>query len=72
MIKHATPREKKMSNCSCGANQPQSEHTTACLYGFAIAFLNLDDTEDLRKLFWFAHDKLEFDENDKMIIPERE
>lgn len=44
-------------------------HNTSCTYQFELAFLNLQDTPELRKLYWSALGKIEFDHNDQIIPP---
>jgi hypothetical protein len=62
-----------MDKCRCGAQPIVAEHSTACLYEFALSFLNIEDSEQLRIMFWFAKDSLEFDpKTDCIIIPERQ
>lgn len=45
-------------------------HNTSCTYQFELAFLNLKDTPELRKLYWSAMGECQFDENDKIVVPE--
>lgn len=45
-------------------------HNTSCTYQFELAFLNLQDTPELRKLYWSAMGECQFDENDKIVVPE--
>lgn len=47
-------------------------HNTSCTYQFELAFLNLQDTPELRKLYWSALGQLRFDSNDQVITPELE
>jgi len=62
-----------MHECNCVNIKNPNEHSTACLYEFALAFLNMEDSEQLRIIFWFAKGDLEFNpETDQLIIPERE
>lgn len=44
-------------------------HNTSCTYQWELAFLNLQDTPELRKLYWSALGKIEFDRNDQIIPP---
>lgn len=39
---------------------------------FELAFLNLQDTAELRKLYWSALGQLHFDINDQVITPDLE
>ena len=47
-------------------------HTTSCTYQFELAFHNLQDTPELRKIYWSALGQLQFDSNDRVIPPELE
>lgn len=47
-------------------------HNTSCTYQFELAFLNLQDTPELRKLYWSALGQLQWDRNDQVITPELE
>ena len=46
-----------------------NKHNTSCTYQWELAFLNLQDTPELRKLYWSALGKIEFDRNDQIIPP---
>lgn len=51
----------------------KAQHSTACLYGYALSSLGLTDTPQMRVLFWDAHEALEWDENtDRYITPSAE
>lgn len=46
------------------------EHSVACLYGYALARLGLNDTPEMRVLFWDAKDALVWDEGtDSYVTP---
>ncbi|MFW1952198.1 hypothetical protein [Acinetobacter beijerinckii] len=47
-------------------------HNASCTYQFELAFLNLQDIPELRKLYWSALGQLQFDSNDQVITPELE
>lgn len=47
-------------------------HNTSCTYQFELAFHNLQDTPDLRKIYWSALGQIQFDSNDQVIPPELE
>ncbi|WP_228138193.1 hypothetical protein [Acinetobacter pittii] len=47
-------------------------HNTSCTYQFELAFHNLQDTPELRKIYWSALGQLQFDSNDQVIPPELE
>ncbi|WP_227556052.1 hypothetical protein [Acinetobacter baumannii] len=47
-------------------------HNTSCTYQFELAFHNLQDTPELRKIYWSALGQLHFDSNDQVITPELE
>jgi len=47
-------------------------HNTSCTYQFELAFLHLQDTPELRKIYWSALGQLQFDSNDQVIPPELE
>lgn len=47
----------------------RNKHNTSCTYQWELAFLNLQDTPELRKLYWSALGKIEFDRNDQIIPP---
>ncbi|EXS21499.1 hypothetical protein J658_3566 [Acinetobacter baumannii 573719] len=47
-------------------------HNTSCTYQFELAFLHLQDTPELRKMYWSALGQLQFDSNDQVIPPELE
>lgn len=50
-----------------------NEHSTACLYGYALARLGLTDTPQMRVLFWDAQEALEWDEKtDRYVTPSAE
>lgn len=56
-------------------NNPRSNphgHKTSCTYQFELAFHNLQDTPELRKIYWSALGQLQFDSNDQVIPPELE
>lgn len=38
------------------------QHSVTCLYEYALARLGLDDTPQMRVLFWDVHEALEWDE----------
>ncbi|MDC4311744.1 hypothetical protein OHV31_00345 [Acinetobacter baumannii] len=48
------------------------KHNTSCTYQFELAFHNLQDTPELRKIYWSALGQLHFDSNDQVIPPELE
>ncbi|MGU3628114.1 hypothetical protein [Comamonas sp. C24C] len=49
------------------------EHSTACLYGYALARLGLTDAPQMRVLFWDAQEALKWDEKtDRYISPAAE
>ncbi|EKA73372.1 hypothetical protein [Acinetobacter baumannii] len=50
----------------------KSNHNTSCTYQFELAFHNLQDTPELRKIYWSALGQLRFDSNDRVIPPELE
>lgn len=50
----------------------KSNHNTSCTYQFELAFHNLQDTPELRKIYWSALGQLQFDSNDQVIPPELE
>ncbi|WP_262034521.1 hypothetical protein [Acinetobacter baumannii] len=50
----------------------KSNHNTSCTYQFELAFHNLQDTPELRKIYWSALGQLHFDSNDQVIPPELE
>ncbi|HCV3101334.1 hypothetical protein [Acinetobacter baumannii] len=50
----------------------KSNHNTSCTYQFELAFHNLQDTPELRKMYWSALGQLHFDSNDQVITPELE
>ncbi|GAA5560853.1 hypothetical protein [Acinetobacter seifertii] len=50
----------------------KSNHNTSCTYQFELAFHNLQDTPELRKIYWSALGQLQFDSNDRVIPPELE
>ncbi|HCE0049470.1 TPA: hypothetical protein NES15_000984 [Acinetobacter baumannii] len=50
----------------------KSNHNTSCTYQFELAFHNLQDTPELRKIYWSALGQLHFDSNDQVITPELE
>lgn len=51
----------------------KAQHSTACLYGYALARLGLTDTPQMRILFWDAHGALQWDEKtDQYITPSAE
>ncbi|MFW1646589.1 hypothetical protein [Acinetobacter nosocomialis] len=50
----------------------KSNHNTSCTYQFELAFHNLQDTPELRKIYWSALGQLRFDSNDRVILPELE
>ncbi|MGU3313579.1 hypothetical protein [Acinetobacter sp. M5A5_2a] len=50
----------------------KSSHNTSCTYQFELAFLHLQDTPELRKMYWSALGQLQFDSNDQVIPPELE
>lgn len=50
----------------------KKNHNTSCTYQFELAFLHLQDTPELRKLYWSALGQLQFDSNDQVITPELE
>lgn len=50
----------------------KSNHNTSCTYQFELAFHNLQDTPELRKIYWSALGQLQFDSNDQVITPELE
>lgn len=52
-------------------NNPHG-HNTSCTYQFELAFLRLQDTPELRKIYWSALGQLQFDSNDQVIPPELE
>ncbi|EPG6933848.1 hypothetical protein NLV80_002722 [Acinetobacter baumannii] len=52
------------------SNSPN--HNTSCTYQFELAFHNLQDTPELRKIYWSALGQLQFDSNDRVIPPELE
>ncbi|MEI5717902.1 hypothetical protein WBV54_09560 [Acinetobacter baumannii] len=52
-------------------NNPHG-HNTSCTYQFELAFLNLQDTPELRKMYWSTLGRLQFDSNDQVIPPELE
>lgn len=47
-------------------------HNASCTYQFELAFHNLHDTPELRKIYWSALGQLQFDSNDRVIPPELE
>ena len=47
-------------------------HNTSCTYQFELAFHNLQDTPELRKIYWSALGQLHFNSNDRVIAPELE
>lgn len=47
-------------------------HNTSCTYQFELAFHRLQDTPELRKIYWSALGQLQFDSNDQVIPPELE
>lgn len=47
-------------------------HNTSCTYQFELAFHRLQDTPELRKIYWSALGQLRFDSNDQVIPPELE
>ncbi|BCZ10979.1 hypothetical protein JD510_09490 [Acinetobacter pittii] len=50
----------------------KSNHNTSCTYQFELAFHNLQDTPELRKMYWSALGQLHFDSNDQVITPKLE
>jgi hypothetical protein len=54
------------------ADTGSSGHNTSCTYQFELAFHNLQDTPELRKIYWSALGQLQFDSNDQVIPPELE
>lgn len=56
----------------CLDDQPRKVHNTSCTYQFELAFHNLQDTPELRKIYWSALGQLKFDSNDQVIPPELE
>ncbi|ENX01466.1 hypothetical protein F900_01833 [Acinetobacter modestus] len=56
----------------CLDDQTRKVHNTSCTYQFELVFLNLQDTPELRKLYWSALGQLQFDSNDQVITPELE
>lgn len=61
----ATPQEAKVGH-------RLASHNTSCTYRFELAFHNLQDTPELRKIYWSALGQLQFDSNDQVIPPELE
>lgn len=57
---------------SQGAKHTYPNHNTSCTYQFELAFHNMQDTPELRKLYWSALGQLQFDSNDRVIPPELE
>lgn len=53
-------------------DQSRKVHNTSCTYQFELAFHNLQDTPELRKIYWSALGQLRFDANDQVITPELE
>lgn len=49
---------------------PNIGHSVSCRYQFELAFLNLQDTPELRKLYWSAMGASHFDDNDQIVEPE--
>ena len=48
----------------------KTAHSVSCLYKHTLARLGLDDTPEMRVLFWDAHEALEWDEaKDWYIAP---
>lgn len=45
-------------------------HNTSCTYQFELAFHHLQDTPELRKLYWSAMGAIQFDDRDQVVIPE--
>lgn len=64
-----TQVHKEVIKC-LGEQEPN--HNTSCTYQFELAFHNLQDTPDLRKIYWSALGQLQFDSNDQVIPPELE
>ncbi|ENW78214.1 hypothetical protein F909_03900 [Acinetobacter sp. ANC 3929] len=60
----------------CLANQHAHSnphgHNATCTYQFELAFLHLQDTPELRRMYWSALGQLQFDNNDQVITPELE
>lgn len=56
----------------CLEDQRRKVHNTSCTYQFELAFHNLQDTPELRKIYWSALGQLQFDSNDQVIPPELE
>lgn len=56
----------------CLDDKPRKVHNTSCTYQFELAFLHLQDTPELRKMYWSALGQLKFDSNDQVIPPELE
>ena len=53
-------------------NTPSTNgHSIPCLYKYTLARLGLQDTPDMRVLFWDAYDVLEWDiTKDLHVVPE--
>lgn len=49
-------------NDAINCKPAEKAHSIDCLYGYALARLQLKDSRALRILFWDAHDKLEWDD----------
>ncbi|VXA58259.1 conserved hypothetical protein [Acinetobacter proteolyticus] len=56
----------------CLDDQRRNVHNTSCTYQFELAFLNLQDTPELRKIYWSVLGQLQFDSSDQVITPELE
>lgn len=50
----------------------EKNHNTSCTYQFELAFHRLQDTPELRKIYWSALGQLRFDSNDQVIPPDFE
>lgn len=50
-------------------NNTDEFHNTACTYLHELAFLNLEDSPGMRKLYWSTLGQIQFDENDQIIPP---
>lgn len=57
---------------ACLDGQRRNVHNTSCTYQFELAFLNLQDSPELRKIYWSALGQLKFDSNNQVITPELE
>lgn len=44
-------------------------HSLECLYGYEVSSLNIQDTDATRLLFWAVHERLEYNDQDRPIVP---